>query len=105
MEVSPELARKCMANYVQTMKAGNLKPITDSFTETVSYSTRELAEWLLQNNYLETSSELRIAFGIYTAEAAKEVGKPEYEGRLTTFIWPIVNGEPMDPFDGGEVDP
>lgn len=105
MEVSPELARKCMANYTQIMEAGNLKPIEDSFTETVSYSTKNLAEWLQKNNYLQTSSELRIAFGIYTAEAAKEIGKPEYEGRTTTFIWPIVDGEEAAPFDGGELMP
>ncbi len=105
MEISPELARACMENYVQVMKSDDPKPIEDSYSTVVSFSTPEFAEWLQQHRYLETSSQLKLAFGIYTLEAAISVGKPEYAGRLTTFVWPVVNGEEMAPFNGGQLSP
>jgi len=105
MQISPELARACMDNYEQVMKSDNLKPIQDSFSVSVSFSTPEFAEWLHQHNYLETSAQLNLTFGIYTPEVAREIGKPEYAGRLTTFVWPIVDGEAMAPFNGGELKP
>ncbi len=105
MEISPNLATACMNNYVSIMKAGILKPILFSFTESVSFSTPAFAAWLESNNYLERSTELKVSLGIYTPEVAKEIGKPEYEGRLTTFVWPVVDGEPQPPFNMGEMQP
>ncbi len=105
MEIAPELANECMNNYSQIIKLGSLQPLLSSYTASVTYSTKDFAEWLQQNKYLETSTELRISMGVYTDNVAKQVGKPEYTGRLTTFIWPIVDGEAKAPFNVGDLNP
>jgi len=108
MEVPVALAQECMANYSSIMLSGDLGPITAAYTATVSFNTPEFAEWLAKNNYLQTTTQLTIAFGIYTQAAAEQIGKPEYAGRLTTFVWPVTGGEgskgdgdDKPPFNGG----
>lgn len=105
MVVSLKLAQECMSNFDQIMRAGVMAPIEQSFTSYVSFNTPEIASWLQGNDYLTRSSEIRVAFGIYTANVAKTLGDPSKAGRLTAFIVPIVDGEEQDTFNFGTENP
>lgn len=86
--VPPEVAVECMENFERIMQGGDPDAIRQCFTTSITFKTPELAEWLQTNNHLTDTVTIKISFGVYTAAAAKLLGKPEHEGRLTAFIWP-----------------
>ena len=105
MEVSIDLALECMSEFASVMQENNLDPIHDAFTESVVFDTAGFASWLVSNNYLATTDKLRISFGIYTANAANELDVPQYEGRMTAFIWPVKDTTEYAPYNTGELVP
>jgi hypothetical protein len=102
--VPPDVAVECMQNFERIMQGDDLDTIKQCFTTSITFRTPELAEWLQSNNHLTDTVTIKVSFGVYTAAAAKQLGKPEHEGRLTAFIWPEKEGAEMatDAGDGGD---
>ena len=99
------LAKSCMQLYDTLMKGEDVQKIHKAFTNSVTFQTTELAAWLNENRYLENADSIRICLGIYTPDAARQLGGAIEEGRITVFICPIKNGEEVDAYNVGQTSP
>jgi hypothetical protein len=99
------IAKECMAKYDELMRGDDVPKMHNAFSDTVTFNTKDLADWLTTNNYLQNTDSIRVCFGVYTPDAAQAAGKEEEEGRVTVFICPIRNGEEIDCFNGGSNGP
>lgn len=95
------IARECMQKYDDLMRGSDVNKMHQAFTDTVTFTTPDLAEWLNANDYLQNTDDIRICFGVYTPEGARESGKADNEGRVTVFICPMRNGVEIDCYNGG----
>lgn len=99
------IAKECMAQYDTLMRGDDVPKMHQAFTDTVTFDTKDLADWLNENNYLNNTDSMRICFGVYTPDAAKEAGKETEEGRVTVFICPIKDNVEIDCFNTGTSGP
>jgi hypothetical protein len=98
------IARACMEEYNTLMQGDNLQRMHQAFTNTVTFDTKDFADWLNTNHYLENSDSIRVCFGIYTPDAAKQLDT-DGEGRVTVFICPVREGEEVDAYNLGQTGP
>ncbi|MBU0695359.1 MAG: hypothetical protein KKE39_02375 [Bacteroidetes bacterium] len=116
-KITPQYAESCKAEYQTYMVKHGVNAKT-SQTNCVSFGAKALQEYFTSNNIFENSDEIRFYFGIYPADSP--TGYPGAKpGRLTTIIWPYKNGkpanippigglgdgEPIDPFNLGTLQP
>lgn len=99
------IAKACMEAYTTLMRGEDLQRMHQAFTNTVTFDTKDFGDWLLDNKYLENSDSIRICFGIYTSEAAKQLGGEAEPGRVTAFVCPIKNNEEVDAYNLGQTGP
>ncbi len=99
------IARACWQQYDELMRGDDLPKMHQAFTDTITFNTRDLANWLKTNNYLENTDSIRICLGIYTPEAASHLNQQNDEGRVTVFICPMRDGAEIDCFNGGNNGP
>jgi hypothetical protein len=95
------VAKECMQQYDTLMRGEDVSKMHEAFSDTVTFNTADLAQWLNANNYLENTDSIRVCFGIYTPDGARAAGKQGDEGRVTVFICPIREGEEIDCYNGG----
>nr|MBC7611547.1 hypothetical protein [Pseudopedobacter sp.] len=117
-KITPQYAESCKIEYQTYMTKLGVNVKTTQ-TNCVSFESKALQEYFMSNKIFENSDEIKFYFGIYPADSPQ--GYPGAKpGRLTTIIWPYKNGkatiippvgvgygdgEPIDPFNLGELYP
>ena len=115
-KITPQYAESCKVAYQTYMTELGVNVKTTQ-TNCVSFGSKALQEYFNSNKIFENSDEIRIYFGIYPADSPKTYPGVE-PGRLTTIIWPykdgqpatypigeLGEGEPIEPFNVGELQP
>jgi len=83
------------------MKSADLEKIHNAFSFSVSFTNADFLAWVRSN---ENADEYRISFGIYP-DQQEEPMKAGSEGRLTAFVWSIVDGQEGTAYNMGDLKP
>lgn len=98
-EVSPDFARQCMRNFDRTVRGNDLATIHRAFTSYVTFSAEDMLQWMNETG----ADSFRVGFGIYPPSSEEgNLARDHDAGRMTTFVWAIVNGEETSVFNSGE---
>lgn len=125
--IADTLAQECVNKYKEIYHGSyNEEQVKAAFTEFVAFDSRKVQEWLDTYKVLDNSEYLDIRFGVYTKHVIETLNgdsdqdnniDPHKEGRLTIFIWPMMNdgiagrrtatynGVKINPFNIGSLHP
>ncbi len=115
-KITPQYAELCKSAYQNYMKEHGIDVKTTQ-TNCVSFGSKALQEYFINNQIFENSDEIRIFLGVYPLDSPNTYPEAK-SGRITTIIWPYKNGKPatypstelvnakeIEPFNIGELMP
>lgn len=126
--VPENLAQECVDEYQNLYhKNFNAHKVQAAFTDFVAFDAMKIKNWIDGNDIFHNAQFLVLKFGVYTDSMIKEMNSdtdpdndidPSKAGRLTIFIWPMINdgiaglrtatlpgGAVIDPYNIGSLHP